>query len=98
MHRVLQVSSQDRKAPELEPCSLQLEVISEQHKAIAMRIDFHVTFNLSDKGETLRQKLGMAESSFSRLRRGTKEITLTDLQILAKFFNTTVINILKINF
>ena len=92
------MSSNTKTQPKLEPVKLQLEVVSPLHKAIGMRIDFHTTFTFDDNGEALRKKLDMAESSFSRLRRGTTEITLTDLQILAEFFSTGVINIIKANF
>ena len=92
------MSLNTKSRPKLELVSLQLEVVSPLHKAIGMRIDFHTTFTFDDDGEALRKKLGMAGSSFSRLRRGTKEITLTDLQNLAEFFNTGVINIIKSNF
>lgn len=84
--------------PELEQVSLKLPVLSELHKAIGMRIDFHVTFNMDDEGEALRKKLGMAESSFSRLRRGTKEISLTDIYFLSEFFKTDVTKIVQAKF
>lgn len=82
----------------LEPVSLKLPVVSELHKTLGMRIDLHVSFNMTDNGEALREKLGMSPSSFSRLRRGTKEITLTDLLNLAEFFNLDVVKIIKCNF
>ena len=91
-------NSKPESKPRLEPVSLQAEVISELHKTIGMRIDFHTTFNHDDNGEALRKKLRMGRSAFDRLKRGKREISLTDLKILSEFFNTTVINIIKINF
>ena len=87
-----------KEQPQLEPVSLQLEVISELHKAIGMRIDFHTSFTFEDEGEALREALGISLSTFSRLRRGAKEKTFTELKNLAEFFNTEVIKIIKANF
>lgn len=84
--------------PGLEKVSLKLPVISDLHKEIGMRIDFHVTFTMADNGEALRKKLGLAKSTFSRLRRGTKEITLTEIYYLAEFFDTTVTKIVQAKF
>lgn len=84
--------------PELEKVSLKLPVLSDLHKKIGMRIDFHVTFESNDEGEALRKKLGLAKSTFSRLRRGTKEITLTEIYYLSEFFDTSVTKIVQAKF
>ena len=83
---------------QLEKVNLKLATLSETHKRIGMRIDYHVTFNMDDEGEALRKALGIAKSTFSRLKRGQKEITLTEILILSEFFKIGVHEVLDSKF
>lgn len=82
----------------LERVELKLETLSPLHKRIGMRIDYHASFTMADNGEALRTALGIASSTFDRLKRGQKEITLTEIIILSKFFKISVNDVLAAKF
>ncbi len=74
---------------------MQRPFLSEDHRIIGMRIDFYCSFVSDDDGKSLRKILKMSPGTFKNLKNGTRDFSLTELQIMANFFSTDVIKIVK---
>lgn len=84
--------------PPMERLPCEADNLSDIHRRIGMRIDFHASFTFEDNGEELRKALGIATSTFDRLKRGKKEISLTEILILSEFFKISVPDVILAKF